>query len=250
MTERTLIIGGSTGIGKKIAAHLLAQGHEVIISSSSEGKLTQASDTLEGDKLYALRCDVTRASDVVELAAKLARERLVPRTVIVAAAILGPVGKFGENDFAQWRRAIEVDLIGNAAAVHAFLPLLLAQERPKLILFGGGGAAYSRPMHTAYATAKTGMVRLAEILADEYKGQLDVNIIAPGAHLTPMWDTETHDKPPAQWADDAKLFALIDWLVSPASDGISGRFIHIENEYREFTPEITGSDRYVLRRTK
>ncbi len=250
MTERTLIVGGSTGIGKKIAAHLLTQGHEVIVASLYEKDLDEARKDLASEKLHTFRCDITDNDDVRLLVHQLIEHRLTPRTVIVSAAVLGPVGKFGDSEFGKWSKAVEIDLIGNAAVVHALLPTLLLQEKPKLVLFGGGGAAYSRPMHTAYAASKTAIVRFAEILADEYKGVLDVNVIAPGAHKTPMWNDETHDKEPEKWADDKLLFALIDWLVSSASDGVSGRFIHIENEYREFTPEITGSDRYVLRRTK
>jgi NAD(P)-dependent dehydrogenase (short-subunit alcohol dehydrogenase family) len=246
MQRTVLISGASSGLGRAVAEFLQRQGCTVIGISSDAEKLTSALRGLQ--HAHALRCDITRHEDLSALVRELRARQLTPDAIVNAAAVLGPVAKFGSGDFAAWQRAVEVDLIGNAALLHALLPLLLtAKARPKIINFGGGGAAYARPYHSAYAAAKTGMVRLTEVLALEHP-ELDCNIIAPGAHKTAMWDGETHDKEPTQWADKQLLFKLVAWLLSPASDHISGKFIHIENPYETFTKDL-GPDRYVLRRT-
>ncbi|HIH24099.1 TPA: SDR family oxidoreductase [Candidatus Woesearchaeota archaeon] len=261
-----LISGGASGLGLRIAGHLLSGGWSVAVFSNDAPSVESARQELlslaaggpVGDRVLALVCDISSEEDVVSLVRTLKNEGITPDAVINAAAILGPVGPFHENDFAVWARTIDIDLVGNARLLHAMLPLLLesvparierGESLPKIVNFGGGGAGYARLYHTAYGTAKTAMVRLTESIALEYKGKVECNIIAPGAHKTAIWNDETHDKEPAQWSSMEKLYALIDYLTGKDSDGISGRFIHIENDYRSFTPEISGTDRYQLRRT-
>jgi len=91
------------------------------------------------------------------------------------------------------------------------------------------------------------MVRFTEILAQEHP-EIDANIIAPGAHNTGIWKTETHDKPPGKWADAARFCDTVSFLLSEKSDGISGKFIHINDKWEEFTPGISKSGMYTLRR--
>lgn len=243
---KTVIVnGGSSGIGKQVAEFLLSQGYRVIITSSNEEKLKATCEEMTGEILMHV-CDVSNKAHINRFVEWV--KNLKPYALITFAGILGPVGKFAENDFEQWERTIKINLIGVAELIQRTMPILLEQEHPKIITIGGGGAANSRKHHTAYAASKTGLVRLTEIIGDEYKEKLDINIIAPGAHKTPIWEGETHDKEPEQWADITELYDLVNWLLSDDSNGISGRFIHIKNNYKSLTPEITGTDRYVLRR--
>lgn len=256
-----LISGGTSGIGLMIARHLLGEGWQVLCFSMDEGQVKEFSETLgkeHAGKATALVCDITSDDDIAALVSKLKAEGTTPDLVINCAAILGPVGQFHENDFAKWQLAVDIDLTGNARLLHALIPLLLeslpqrqAEGRllPRVINIGGGGAGYARLYHSAYGAAKTAMVRLTENLALEYKERIAFNIIAPGAYKTNIWKDETHDKEPAQWSDESRLFALIDYLAGPQSEGVTGRFIHIENDYRSFTPAISGTDRFLLRRT-
>lgn len=233
-----VISGGSSGIGRKLAGFLSEHDADVTVLSSNDGKLRRIESELG---VRTIACDISS----VESVRSLPLERL--DVLINCAAILGPVGKFEENDAEEWKRTIDVDLTGNALLIHALLPALKRGRHPKVINVGGGGAGYSRPFHTAYAAAKTGMVRLTEILADEYRGEVEFNIIAPGAHRTPMWERETHDSPPDEWADDGKLFGLVSFLI--ARHGITGRFLHIENDWAKLDPAVSDTARFQLRRT-
>lgn len=260
MVHTALISGGTSGIGLMAASHLLSKGWNVIIFSRNEASIATAKNALaqHDNALTILRCDIASDHDVAALVKTLRERNIHLDAVINCAAILGPVGLFHENDFQKWKQAIDIDLTGNARLLHAIIPLLLESvpariaagtSLPKVVNVGGGGAGNARIYHTAYGTAKTAMVRLTEGLAVEYKDKIEFNIIAPGAHKTNIWKDETYDKEPAKWADVNKLYALIDYLTGRDSDGITGRFVHIENDYRSFTPEISSTERYLLRRT-
>lgn len=251
--KTVLITGGSSGIGKKIADFLLNKGCIVIIVSSNKMKLENAfkelqKNELKGDLKY-FNCDITNDKEIDILVEFLNKNKIKLNILINCAAILGPVGIFEDNSFEEWKRTIDTNLIGNALIIQKMIPLLLKTKYPKVINLGGGGAGYPRLYHTAYAASKTAMVRLTEILAEEYRNKIDFNIIAPGAHKTPIWDKETYDPEPEEWADDNKLFGLISFLSSSNSNGITGRFIHIENDWKSLTSEISNTSRFQLRRT-
>ena len=251
--KNILLNGASTGIGKKIANFLLSKGCNLIITSSHKERIADTFSELKNKKgkgmLKNFVCDITKNSCTDSLIDFLNKDKIILDALINCAGVLGPLGLFGESDFDKWKKTIDINLTGNALIIHKMMPFLLKAKCPKIINFGGGGAAYSRPFHTAYASSKTGMVRLTEILAEEYKGKIDVNIVAPGAHKTRMWEKESYDKEPEKWADDNRLFGLIAFLISKLSNGVTGRFIHIENDWENLTSEISSTDRFVLRRT-
>lgn len=248
-----LLNGASTGIGKKIANFLISKGCNLIITSANKGRISVTFSELRDKKgkgmLKNFVCDITKNSCTDSLIRFLKKDKIVLDALINCAGVLGPLGLFGETEFDKWKKTIDINLTGNAFIIHKMIPFLLKSKSPKIINFGGGGAAYSRPFHTAYASSKTGMVRLTEILAEEYKKKIDVNIVAPGAHKTRMWKNETYDKEPEKWANDNRLFGLIAFLISDLSKGVTGRFIHIENDWENLTFEISNTERFVLRRT-
>ena len=223
------------------------RGHfdEIILLGRTAGPLEALRKklNLSSASIHVAVADVSQPSEV--------ESALAPFTkidgLVNAAGVLGPVRKFGDESWEDWSQAINVNLIGNAAACHYALPKLFASRRGKIVNFAGGGAAGIRAHHSAYASSKAAMVRFTEILAAEHP-ELDANAIAPGAHNTGIWKGETHDKPPEKWADMGRFCALVSFLLSEKSDGISGKFIHICDKWEEFKPEISKAELYTLRR--
>ena len=143
----------------------------------------------------------------------------------------------------EWSAAVRVNLDGTFNVLRAF-PALLRPEgdaRAKILCFSGGGASKPRANFSAYAASKTGVVRLVETLAEEWRQDpIDINSIAPGALSTRM--TEEILRHGADAAGEAEIAAaratlkagrknferlgrLVDFLLSPESDGISGKLI-------------------------
>jgi NAD(P)-dependent dehydrogenase (short-subunit alcohol dehydrogenase family) len=239
----TILITGSTGgIGKKITTHLL-QKHTVIAFSRNETALQNLKKEVSSDNLIIHSVDVSDKQQVQRAFSKI--DRL--DALINCAGILGQVCPFLESDLDRWKQTMEINLLGSVYICYYALPLLLKSGRGKVINFSGGGSAYPRLQHSAYATSKAAVVRFTESLALEYPA-LDINAIAPGAHKTNMWKSELYDKEPENWGDMDRLLSFIDYLISARSNGITGKFIHYKDEWEKFGKQKLSKDIYTLRR--
>jgi len=241
---KTLLISGATGgLGSLVAHELAGTFPEVILMGRNNAALGALSSELKGAVVHIALADISRFSQVEDALSQFDRID----GMVNAAAILGPVEKFGDEKWNEWEETIAINLIGNAAVCRAALPKLLRAKRGKIVNFSGGGAAGARQHHSAYAASKAAMVRLTEIIAKEYP-TIDANAIAPGAHNTGIWRGETYDSPPKKWADAKRFVSLVSFLLSEKSDGISGKFLHIYDKWEELTPRISQDDMYSLRR--
>jgi NAD(P)-dependent dehydrogenase (short-subunit alcohol dehydrogenase family) len=101
--------------------------------------------------------------------------------LINVAGTLGPAGEFHTNNLSAWKKVIDVNLFGAANMCHAVLPYMVKQKSGKIVNFSGGGAVQPFPNFSGYSVSKTGVVRLTENLAVEYrKYNIQVNAVAPG----------------------------------------------------------------------
>jgi NAD(P)-dependent dehydrogenase (short-subunit alcohol dehydrogenase family) len=261
-----VITGTSSGIGRALAERLLAQGHHVggLARSDQTGLTAQFPDTFR-----AARCDVSDWDQV----ARAAREVYAPWPhadgLVTCAGLQGAVGPAVSLDPRQWSATVRANLDGTYHAIRAFHELLRrAPHRAKIVCFSGGGATKPRPNFSAYGVAKTGVVRLVETMAEEMRGQpLDINAVAPGAINTRLTDEVLRLGPDVVGAAEyeaackqketgggslEKVIGLVEWLLSPASDGISGRLLAAQWDpwatLGRHAKTLAGSDVYTLRR--
>jgi NAD(P)-dependent dehydrogenase (short-subunit alcohol dehydrogenase family) len=174
--RRALITGGSKGIGRAVADALAARGWRVALLARGEQALRRAHGELAGEGHEAF---------VIDVADETAWERLAPRlgdvqVLVCAAAALDPVGPIGSYAVADFRRTLEVNVVGTLLAIRACLPALLA-SRGAVVTFSGGGATAPLARYDAYAASKAAVVRLSENIAVELAEQgVRVNCVAPG----------------------------------------------------------------------
>jgi NAD(P)-dependent dehydrogenase (short-subunit alcohol dehydrogenase family) len=174
--RRVLITGGSKGIGRAAADALAGRGWRVALIAREEHALQRARSELPGDGHEAF---------VMDAADEAAWERLAPRLdevqgLVCAAAVLDPVGPIGSYAVADFRRTLEVNVVGTLLAIRACLPALLA-SRGAIVTFSGGGATAPLRRFDAYAASKAAVVRLSENIAGELADQgVRVNSVAPG----------------------------------------------------------------------
>lgn len=221
---------------------------DILITGATGGIGKEICQTLSPHKIIALGTkdiDVSNKDNVKKLFSKLKKLDVL----INCAGILGPVGKFEDNDLNNWDKTIQVNFLGTVYTTYFALPLLNKSKRGKIINFAGGGSAYPRLFHSAYGASKTAIVRFTETLAQEYP-KLDINVIAPGAYKTKIWDGETYDKEPDHWGDFDRLKSFIKFLVSKKSNGISGKFIHYKDDWENFKKNKLSKHVFTLRRVE
>ncbi len=254
---KIVLTGSSSGIGRFLADSLAGKGHEVCRLARSP----QAG--------FGFQCDVSDWSAVAECAKKVSAAWENADALICCAGTQEPIGPAMEMDPLAWRKNLAVNLDGTFFAIRAFYPLLKkSSARAKVICFSGGGSTSPRPNFAAYGVAKTGVVRLVETLAAEWAGcPPDINAIAPGAIFTRMTEEvlargETLAGPrefesAARLGRDnsaklEKVLSLVELLLSPQSDGLSGRLISAPwdpwQNLAALREELMKSDIYTLRR--
>lgn len=263
-----VLTGSSTGIGRALAGRLLARGHHVWgIARSDQAEFAAA----HRGHFRSSRADVGEWTQVERAAAEIAAAWPRVDALIACAGIQGEVGRTLAADPARWSATVRANLDGTFYAIRAFAPLLAntpPPQRAKIICFSGGGATKPRANFSAYGVAKTGIVRLVETIAEEERGRaLDINAIAPGAINTRLTDevlalgsavvgeaeyAAAQKQKAAGGASLEKALGLVEWLLSPASDGISGRLLAAPWDpwatLDRHAAELAASDIYTLRR--
>lgn len=261
-----VLTGSSSGIGRALAERLLARGHHVWGLARSD---QSAFAGQHAGKFRATRCDVASWPDVERAAAEIARAWPSVDGLIACAGLQGEVGRAVAADPVKWSATVRANLDGTFFAIRALDPLLAkAARRAKIICFSGGGATKARARFSAYGVAKTAVVRLVETIAEEERGRpLDINAIAPGAINTRLTDevlalgpavvgeaeyAAAQKQKASGGASLDKALGLVEWLLSPASDGISGRLLAAPWDpwptLAPHTPDLAATDIYTLRR--
>jgi NAD(P)-dependent dehydrogenase (short-subunit alcohol dehydrogenase family) len=261
-----VITGSSTGIGRALAQRLLAGGHRVWgLARTNQAQLVADS----GGLFQASRCDVADWAEVAHAAGEVAAAWPHVDALVTCAGQQGEISPAAVADPVRWSQTVRTNLDGTFFALRAFdSHLARAPRRAKVVCFSGGGSTKSRPHFSAYAVSKTAIVRLVETMAEETKGQrIDINAIAPGAINTRLTDevlalgpvvvgSHEHEAATKQKASGGssmvKALDLVEWLLSPPSDGISGRLISAVWDpwptLQKHAAELANSDVYTLRR--
>ncbi len=238
-----LVTGGGSGIGKAIAARLLAGGAEVVIAGRTEKKLMEAKASLcengaPSERLHILTLDI---ADCGKIASKLAEADALTGGALdgfVNAAALGGDQAFGRGyepfDITpdEWDTLNDINYKGAFFMMREEIDFLLAHERRGNILNIASNAA-CMDVIGSYGAAKTAVIRWTRAFGKRYgKNGVIINGIAPGATLTPMIAKYAHspDQPYPRHAigrfiDPAEIAELAAYLLSGWGEIICGHTV-------------------------
>jgi len=189
-----VITGASTGIGWAAARFLLDRGFRVFGSVRKQAD----ADRLQagfGANFSPLMFDVTDEAAVLA-AARQVRDALNGETLAglvnnAGTAVVGPVLDLSADEF---RRQMEVNVIGPVIATQAFAPLLgsdpsLRGAKGRVVMISSVSGRNGNPLISAYSASKHAIEGFSESLRRELMlFGIDVIIVAPGAVKTPIWD--------------------------------------------------------------
>jgi len=246
------ITGSGRGIGKALAESFASKKAKLVIISKSKNIYKTAEEinckTHQKD-ILPFKGDISNYHFIKQSVDKTIEKWGTIDILINAAAILGTTEILPKTNVKKWVKTIHTNLIGTYLTMHEILPIMMSRRKGKIINFAGGGAAYSYPKFTAYASSKVAVVRLTETVAEEMLPyNIQVNVIAPGAVKTDLLEQVklAGGKIKTQVTIDKPL-DLVLFLASSYSNHITGRFIHSKDNYWNF-PEKMKSDLYKLRR--
>jgi len=265
--KAVLITGGSRGIGKRLALGFAADGARVCLLARSKAELDLAKLEIEhaGGVALRVRADVRDREQICAAVDRMRVEFGAVDVMIAAAAVQGPIGPLVEIDPRLWAETVEVNLMGVVHACQAVLPQMIERRSGKIIVISGGGAAYARPNFSAYAASKAAVVRLVETLAEEVRDcNIQVNCMAPGGTYTSMTDEiiRAGEKAGQKEIDDAqqvrmtggvapaKQVELAKFLASDLSNHISGKLIHVSDDWKKLRDSNMHAEAYTLRRVQ
>lgn len=262
-----LVTGAGRGIGKRLAIGFAAAGNSVALLARSKAELDLAHLEIEhaGGNALRIRADVT---DFEQVNAAVDRTRVHYGEVdvlICAAAIPGPIGPFVDQSPKAWLDTIHTNLLGVMNACKAVLPHMIARREGKIIVLSGPGAAVARPNFSIYAASKAAVVRFVETVAEEVREHnIQMNCMAPGGTYTHMTDEILRAGERAGWkeTEDAlevrqtggvapeKQIQLALYLASQESNHISGKLIHVSDDWKKLRSGNIGPEMYTLRRVQ
>lgn len=265
MSLRIVLTGSSSGIGQRLAEHLSAAGH-VVWGLSRRPPV----DDLPPESRHTA-CDVSDWPVLATTAREIAATWGNIDALVCCAGVQGAIGAAMTLDPLAWSDTVRANLDGTFYSVRAFYPLLTvppAGRHAKVVCLSGGGATGPRPNFSAYAVAKTGIVRLVETLAHEWGNlPLDINAVAPGALPTRLTEETLALGPERVGASEYaaarrtaaqgpaafdRVCGLVGWLLSEQSDGVTGRLLSAPwdpwQRLQEHRGELTSGDIYTLRR--
>jgi 3-oxoacyl-[acyl-carrier protein] reductase len=261
-----LVTGAGRGIGKVISLEFARKGANLALCSRNtsevEGVASEVAQ-VSGDSPKVFKTDVSEFAQVSGMVSKIIDHFGKLDVLVNNAAVQGPIGLLWKNDVQDWRKTIEINLIGTMHCCKAVIPCMIAARRGKIVnLSGSGEGAF--PCFSAYSCSKSGVVRLTETLAAELvEYNIQVNALAPGAtntrFLEQVLNAGTEAGEYLQKAfkqrdsggnNPEKAAQLATFLASDDSSGLTGRlFSATWDDWRELDPgKMVNSSLYQMRR--
>jgi 3-oxoacyl-[acyl-carrier protein] reductase len=269
-----LVTGASRGLGQAIANRLVADGADVVLTARDAGPLQTAGEQLQkvrqetDQRVVWMQMDVSRSDEVQRTVAEVEGQFGRIDVLVCNAGIYGPKGSIEQVEWAEWVRAIEINLLGTVLCCRAVVPVMRRGGGGRIIAISGGGATQPLPRLSAYAASKAAVVRFIETLAEEVREDgIMANAVAPGALNTRLLDEVLEAGPervgaafyeralrqkqnggtPLEVGAD-----LVAFLASPASGRVTGRLLAAVWDNWRALPEqderLESSDVYTLRR--
>ena len=187
-----VVVGASSGIGRETALRFAQRGAKMVVSARSEPGLTSLVDEIQrvGGEAMAVAADVAEFDQVKGVADRAVATygRLDTWVHLAAVALYAP---FEQTTPEEFKRVVEINLLGQVYGAMAALPHLKRQGSGALIHISSVEARRAFPLHTAYASAKHGIDGFLEALRVELRHEglpITVTQILPGSINTPLFD--------------------------------------------------------------
>ena len=214
-----VVTGGASGVGKVAALRFAEAGLGVVIADLP-GEALEAVEAeikaIAGDRtVLAVPTDVSDFDSVSALAdaAFAAGEVAV---LMNNAGISMPTGSWDKID--NWRKILAVNLYGVLNGVQAFLPRMVAANRPAVVANTGSKQGITTPPgNPGYNVSKAGVKVLTEALAHDLReadAPISAHLFVPGFTYTGMIQRFVPEKPDAAWTSEETVDYFLEHMAA------------------------------------
>lgn len=183
-----IVTGAGRGIGRAIATALAKEGVHLGLLARSEDALKEAAAEFEGLGVKAAYAAVDVSSmEQVEQAVKELTNELGTADILVNNAGTGKFASLLDMDPEEWKRTIDVNLMGPYYVTRAVLPQLIEKNGGDIINISSTNGLNGAATSSAYSASKFGLIGLTESLAQEVRrNNIRVTALAPSTVATEL----------------------------------------------------------------
>jgi NAD(P)-dependent dehydrogenase (short-subunit alcohol dehydrogenase family) len=187
-----VVMGASSGIGRETALRFAKRGAKVVVAARSEEGLRSLEDEIRGlgGEARAVVTDVSKFEQVAAVAQSAVEEygRLDTWVHLAAAGLFAP---FDQTEPDEFKRVVDVDLMGQVYGAMAALPHIKREGGGAIVHISSVVGKRSAPLQSAYSASKHGIDGFLESLRVEllHEGwnSIGVTNIMPAAINTPFF---------------------------------------------------------------
>lgn len=230
-----VVTGAGRGIGRAIAISYASNGAKVCCLARTQHEIDGTADVINNNKGNAitLACDVSNYNELEEAYSKINASYGGIDIVVINAGVDCIHTSVEESNIEDWKRIIDINLMGAYYTAKAAIPYIKKQGGGKIITIGSGLGHKGRTDSSAYCCSKAGLWMLTRVLAQElHPFNISVNELIPGPVVTTMGDTSMKDANSAfsvdsEWiktpedVTNLALFMASQPLVGPTSQSFS-----------------------------
>lgn len=189
LTEKTAFItGAGKGIGRATALALANEGVNVGLIARTEAdlvKLSKEIKSLRGRVAYSV-ADVSDLEQVEAAVEKLTAE-LGTADILINNAGIGKYGPFLELEPEDWKRVIDVNLMGMYYVTRTVLPQMIKKNGGDIINISSSSGLRGSEGSSAYSASKFGVLGMTESLSQEVrKNNIRVFALTPSRVVTDL----------------------------------------------------------------
>lgn len=183
-----IVTGSASGIGKAIAERFAKEGISVMLTDVNSERLTETEKDFKakGYLVDSFLCDITNEASVKELMEKAIScfQRI---DILVNCAGISPVGRVTDISEADFKKAIEINLVAPFLTSKYVLPYMMENKSGSITNIVGTLGSKAIRSKAAYCASKAGILNLTKQMALDYGDYgIRVNAVSPGFADTPL----------------------------------------------------------------
>ncbi|KAA9019486.1 3-ketoacyl-ACP reductase [Niallia endozanthoxylica] len=186
--KTAIVTGAGKGIGKAIALALAKEGVNIGLLARTETDLKEVVSKVAGSGVKAAytAVDISSREDV-ERAIQEVTNELGSADILINNAGIGKFATLLEMDPEEWKRIIDVNLLGLYYVTRSVLPQLIEKNRGDIINISSTNGLNGAATSSAYSASKFGVIGLTESLAQEVRrNNIRVTALTPSTVATEL----------------------------------------------------------------